>query len=201
MSASSTAMRKRARALVASARARAKERGLPFALGEREQRLIEAVLDRGVCEMTGMYFSYRGGRSGLSPSLDRIKPADGYVPGNVRVICWAMNSALGDWGEDLLRGVMQAWLARSPQPLVVAPPIKSHRCSDQCNRPGPGLSEHNAWARSGAAPLAFAMRPSSTLNPPARGAHQADSDLGVRVQRRGRTGPAPGAERAQSRLT
>ncbi len=44
-----------------------------------------------------------------APSLDRIIPAHGYVPGNIRVICRAMNCAMQEWGEDAVWEMFQNW--------------------------------------------------------------------------------------------
>lgn len=122
MRVAATPLQRRARNMISGARTRAKARGLPFALGDREQRIIEGILERGECEMTGIKFSGPGKRSGFSASLDRIVPAKGYVPGNVRVVCLAMNSALGDWGEEPLREVMKTWLVQAPRPLAITKP-------------------------------------------------------------------------------
>lgn len=70
-------------------------------------------MDAGFCEMTGLPFNQGDEkRAWNSPTIDRIKPELGYVIGNVRVICWCLNAALGDWGEDETRKVMTAWLTQ-----------------------------------------------------------------------------------------
>lgn len=102
---------KRAMRLLGAARARARQKGLEYLLDDGWSLLsIQAVLERGECELTGLPF----GEGPLAPTLDRIIPARGYVPGNVRVICRLMNAALGNWGEDELRKVMTVWLAKPP---------------------------------------------------------------------------------------
>lgn len=65
----------------------------------------------GECEATGLPLHFGDGRSPFSPSIDRISPSLGYVPGNVRVVCWAVNSMVGDWGDDVAAQVAQAFLA------------------------------------------------------------------------------------------
>lgn len=42
------------------------------------------------------------------PSIDRIEPALGYVQGNVRVLCFAVNMAISDWGDDVFREICRA---------------------------------------------------------------------------------------------
>ena len=103
-------MEKRAQCAIAHARIRARRRGLPFDLDQHADE-IQARIDAGRCEMTGLPFNLHGGRTWDSPSIDRIVPAEGYVIGNIRVILHAMNAALGDWGESVLRQVVEAWTA------------------------------------------------------------------------------------------
>lgn len=49
-----------------------------------------------------------GDRQPFSPSLDRIVPALGYVPGNVRVVCNLVNFAMNKWGEEPLMRLVSA---------------------------------------------------------------------------------------------
>jgi hypothetical protein len=99
-----------ANGLIHVARARAKKKRLAFNLcGCRKE--ICAILDRGNCEITRLEFHLGGGRRRWnSPSIDRIDPGKGYVWGNVRVVCWMTNAAMGDWGEAVALEVMRVWL-------------------------------------------------------------------------------------------
>ena len=103
---------KRAMCLVAAARIRARKRGLLFALTASDTAALQAVIDRGVCQVSGVALTLRGPRSATSPSLDRITPALGYIAGNVRIVCHALNAGMGDWGEADLRRIVEAWLRR-----------------------------------------------------------------------------------------
>jgi len=95
---------KRAYVLVSSA----KKRGLPFDLvGHRAD--IQARIDAGYCELSGIRFDLPNGRTYASPSIDRIEPQKGYVYSNIRIVCNLMNMALGDWGEETLYAVFSAW--------------------------------------------------------------------------------------------
>lgn len=71
------------RHLLRLARWRAKKSGLPFALTEDDLFIPTKcpVLGRG-------FFS----APGMSPSLDRVRPALGYVPGNVIVVSVIANT-------------------------------------------------------------------------------------------------------------
>lgn len=114
---------RKARALVAAARVRAKAKNLPFSLTEIDRLGIQAALEHGRCELSGQAF----GAGPHAPTLDRIEPAKGYVAGNVRVICRLMNFALGNWGEDVLRSTISGWLA-TPRPE--APQHYRHRVNE-----------------------------------------------------------------------
>lgn len=102
-------LQKRAQCLINAARTRARAKGLVFALDAYEVQL-QAKIDAGKCELSGERLDLSPGRKPNSPSLDRIEPTLGYVPGNVRIICHALNTALGDWGENAFAPVASAWL-------------------------------------------------------------------------------------------
>ena len=101
----------RARSLIESARTRARKRGLDFDLDEYRS-LIQARIDAGCCELSGTPFNLSGGRTFDSPSIDRVFAGGDYVYSNIRIVCSAMNAALGDWGEENLYAVVTAWLAK-----------------------------------------------------------------------------------------
>lgn len=100
-------LEKRGQVLVAYARRRAKERGLPFDLDDHVEE-IQRRIDAGQCELSGLAFSLVGGRTWDSPSIHRREPAGGYVIENVQVICHGLNAALGEWGSDVLELMVTA---------------------------------------------------------------------------------------------
>jgi hypothetical protein len=103
----------RGRLLVMEAGRRARRRNLPFDLHEHIQE-VEVRIQAGCCEMTGLPFNFHAaGVQWNSPSLDRIIPERGYVLSNIRIVLFAMNAALGNWGEDTLRTIISAWLEES----------------------------------------------------------------------------------------
>jgi hypothetical protein len=89
----------RAKVLIGLARSRAKEAGIIFELAPFEDQ-IQARIDAGVCEMSGLPFSLEGGRTWDSPSLDRIVPELGYTITNVRVVLFALNVMMNTWGAE-----------------------------------------------------------------------------------------------------
>ncbi len=65
-----------------------------------------AATTKGCCAVTGKQFSLvsvKGAyRRPFAPSVDRIDCSKGYVVGNVRIVCVAVNVALSDWGDGVL---------------------------------------------------------------------------------------------------
>jgi hypothetical protein len=99
----------RGAALVRLAHHRAKAKGLPCTL---DPKAVQAVIDSGECQMTGVPFNLDGGRTWDSPSLDRIDNSKGYVPGNVRVVLYCINVMANTWGENKIVEIAEAIMAR-----------------------------------------------------------------------------------------
>jgi len=86
-----------------SRRIDAEKRGIPFEITDDWARARWT----GRCEITTLDF-VRGGKGHgphpFSPSLDRIDPKLGYVPGNARFILWGCNALKGvGTDNDMLR--------------------------------------------------------------------------------------------------
>ena len=99
-------------ALVA-ARRRAKAKGVPFNLDvDFLLDLVERQEFR--CALTGIeFFAQIDNAASIdpcTPSIDRIEPQKGYVKSNVRVIIYAMNAMLLDWGEDVFIQIANSYL-------------------------------------------------------------------------------------------
>lgn len=91
----------RAKELIRHAQERSKKKAISFDLWNHLEE-IQARIDMGVCEVTGLPLNLEGGRTWDSPSLDRIDPKKEYVYSNIRVVCHGANSAMGDWGENIM---------------------------------------------------------------------------------------------------
>jgi hypothetical protein len=89
-------------ATVDKCRHRAAAKGQPFRLTTVD---VETVLrrSRGRCEVTGMAFSDAPAPKGMKRpyhhSIDRVDSSLGYTGSNVRVVCFAVNMAMANWGE------------------------------------------------------------------------------------------------------
>lgn len=79
---------------------------------------IQAKLEAGVCEMTGLPFDFSAGNGRIprSPSLERFDNSRGYTSENVRVVCWQFNAAKQHWSFDTLLDFAHALVARHPLP-------------------------------------------------------------------------------------
>lgn len=83
-----------------NAKSRAKRLGVPFSLTLDDIRVPE------FCPILGIRLRAATGRqSSASPSLDRIRPAEGYVPGNCIVISMRANQIKSDATAEELRKV------------------------------------------------------------------------------------------------
>ena len=102
-----------ARYMVSRIRPKCQKRGIPFNLDRHLPELNERW-EKGVCELTGLPLRRHlsGKRTWDSASLDRIVPADGYLYSNIRIVCFGMNAALGDWGETAFKKIATAYLER-----------------------------------------------------------------------------------------
>lgn len=83
------------------ARKRAQRQGLEFSITRAD------IIVPHSCPVLGIPIIIGGRRSEHSPSLDRIDPRQGYVPGNVRVISDKANRLKGRRGLDHLLGLAQ----------------------------------------------------------------------------------------------
>ncbi len=101
----------RAYHLIRHARERAKKKGLAFDLDSYILNVQDRI-DHGLCEVTGLPLNLDGGRTWDSPSIDRIDPKGPYLYANIRVVSLAINSAMGDWGEQKLVQLALAILAQ-----------------------------------------------------------------------------------------
>lgn len=61
----------------------------------------------GRCAISGRKFDLARPRENETvranaPSLDRIEPSKGYTKGNVRLVCYQVNTALNEYGREAL---------------------------------------------------------------------------------------------------
>lgn len=80
-----------------NAKRRAKVDGLEF---ELTKEWIEAALNEGTCQVTGLPFSFGNGRRPMMPSLDKKDPKLGYTKDNVQVVVWMYNAAKAEFSHN-----------------------------------------------------------------------------------------------------
>lgn len=84
------------------------------------QDRVEAAIERGFCEVTGIPFDLTGAPNGFrthpwAPSIDRIDSSGVYTPENVQIVCWAYNCAKNEFGSDVLLRLAHAIVDNPPQ--------------------------------------------------------------------------------------
>ena len=101
----------RAKYLIDSCRDRCIKNGIEFNLDDYVND-IQKRMDNGICEITGssFYLEPKKGTHPLVPSIDRIDPDKGYVYSNIRVVCWCVNAAMGNWGKEETYRIMKHWV-------------------------------------------------------------------------------------------
>lgn len=100
------------RRLWSVAKQRAKKRGVDFSISYEDVVVPEVCPVLGMKLVLGVGTSGRQGGNPDSPSLDRIDPSRGYVPGNVWVISHLANSMKGAASKDQLRKFAQ-WVLKN----------------------------------------------------------------------------------------
>lgn len=98
------------------AKHRATQKKVPFNLTAFDFRAI--MVDQGFrCAVSNIEFPldrvFEKEMKAFRPSIDRIRPELGYVPGNIRLVCEIVNTAMNVWGEHALIVLVGAVLIRT----------------------------------------------------------------------------------------
>lgn len=88
--------------LLNNAKDRAKRRNLEFSL---DSDWVNHRLDAGHCEVSGIAFDLSDTDNAhrarpFSPSIDKIDSKGGYTENNSRLVCFCVNMAMSDWGQE-----------------------------------------------------------------------------------------------------
>lgn len=95
------------KAMIKSAKSRAKEKGIDFSLSHEDVHIPECCPILGIKLVSGRGTKGHGGPSSNSPSLDRIVPKLGYVPGNVVVVSYRANRLKSDASIEELQALAE----------------------------------------------------------------------------------------------
>ena len=94
--------------LINRAKKRAIEKNMKFDISFDK---IKKALDTGICELTGLPFDFNSTKktqyNPYGPSIDRIDSQKGYVDCNIRVVLSAVNTALGQYGTDIMLPILK----------------------------------------------------------------------------------------------
>lgn len=87
-------------------RAKNRAKGCSYEFRLTADAVAEHMLrTKGRCEVTGLRFTTAGSEGSRKRpffhSIDRIKPELGYTPNNIRIVCFAVNLAMLNWGEEV----------------------------------------------------------------------------------------------------
>jgi hypothetical protein len=101
-----------------NAKKRAEKKGVEFTI-KPGHVWNWAVMDNGRCSVTGIPFDFSQPARGVwrrpfVPSLDRINPNRGYTVRNTRLVVYAFNAAVNQWGEDTFRKMAEAYTQKWP---------------------------------------------------------------------------------------
>jgi hypothetical protein len=128
------------RALADRAKQRARRKDIPYGL--RRQDLVIPTH----CPVLGIPLVIGAKRSDASPSLDRIDPRKGYVPGNVRVISDRANRLKGDRSLSEIQALALAGpRARRAEHAAVADYIERERLLVEVKRRAAVVAADNPW--------------------------------------------------------
>lgn len=102
-------------------RARAIKGGFPCSIGPHD--VDRLLVDQGWrCAISGLSLIPPDGkrRNGFrqdpfGPSLDRISPRRGYVPGNIRIVAMMVNAAMNEWGAENFKLICRAVASKQPR--------------------------------------------------------------------------------------
>lgn len=122
------------RKAVARARLRSKQKGLEFTIDLDWARRQISRQDYH-CIATGIEFDTRSRKSFMRPyipSIDRKNSSMGYTPDNCRLVIFAFNAMVSDWGDGLFFDVAQAYIEKQskydhcPAPNPVARTVEKN---------------------------------------------------------------------------
>lgn len=105
----------RAKYLLGRAKTRAKQKGVPFSI-----TLADIVIPE-VCPVLGipLNVAFKVRNHPNAPSLDRVVPALGYVPGNINVISYRANTLKNNASADELKRIIDYIRRETAKPVPV----------------------------------------------------------------------------------
>jgi hypothetical protein len=92
---------------------------------------IEERLVKGICEITHLPFNFFGRgeftRQPYAPSIDRKDPQNpNYTPENCRVVLWAVNCAMSEYGMNIMLPILKTIVENAKQKPVTPLPDEDY---------------------------------------------------------------------------
>ena len=102
---------------------------------------IEERLNIGVCEVTGISFNYEGKanftRQPCAPSVDRKDSQNpDYTPENSRLVLWAVNCAMAEYGEKIMFPIFKAIVKNATKKPASPVPTGNYREGEEHSKHG-----------------------------------------------------------------
>lgn len=99
--------------MVIEARKRASAKGLECTITSDD--VARCYIRSGMrCALTSCSFTTDKAegahKAPFAPSIDRIDCRKGYTPDNIRLVCVAVNYALGEWGEEIFARIARGYV-------------------------------------------------------------------------------------------
>jgi len=101
---------------LARMRSRAKHKGIDFLLIQEDITEM-CKKSKGRCELSNIHFDFEkkpGIKNAYAPSIDRINSSGAYSLENCRLVLYAVNVALNEWGDEQLLTISRALLEGAP---------------------------------------------------------------------------------------
>jgi hypothetical protein len=107
-----------ARVLFHRCKSSATRRSLPFDL---TIEYVAELLRPMRCAVTGveLVIDDAGARNGLQPSVDQIRPGEGYLQSNVRIVSWIFNRAKGTGTDREVLAMALALIQQSAMQTII----------------------------------------------------------------------------------
>ena len=142
----------RAKRMINNSKRSAKDRNIVFDLTVDD---ILPAVEGGVCELTGLPFRFEShptkNSNPYAPSIDRIDSEKGYYKDNIRIVLWAVNSAVGESSDEEILPIIKAMVKaieknvkqKSTTPVPAGTYPKSEEHTKHGIIPSPGAWEDN----------------------------------------------------------
>jgi predicted XRE-type DNA-binding protein len=135
----------RLKTLLASAQRRAKKKNIKYSL-DIDWLMGKYKKQNGKCLLSNIKLEIIPGEgiNPFSPSLDRRDPLQGYTKKNTRLVCAAINIALSDFGEEVLKIIAEGFLSRQEKRANINTAKRTQKSREKASKSTAGESNPRA---------------------------------------------------------